>query len=201
MNFNEIRMSLPKNFDPVDIWFSFQDPNLATSESFYVYAEDGGLSIVWVLNSFQQFSELMSCLIFKESILDGGLEIYNSNDTDTLNLFKNKVTQYQNLKSTVWDFKKCNDFIKNDFDNDFGLYGFCIYEFGKVADLLSINQNQFEYLKQFNGTHFAGTQVNKSFDVTDGKLWICKNYHSNISPSESRDKFLKYLSSSVLINE
>jgi hypothetical protein len=199
MNYQELRKRLPEDFDPETIWYDYQEQSKATSESYYVYAEDGSISVVWILDSLEQFRVLMSCLLFKDIVPDG-LDYYDTEDEDILEQFESRISKYNKLNSGTLDVAKCNDFIRNDFENDNGRHGFCVYELGKVSDLLSIDKEQFEFLRNSESLCIEDNFPTNIEGVTIGKIWICVNYHSDFSPSESKEDFLDYLSESVVIN-
>jgi hypothetical protein len=196
MTYKEIRDKLPVDFDPVRIWDEYQDPGKATPESYYMYAEDGGISVLWIFDDLTQFADLMTAILFK-GVIPEGLEAYNVEDSDTLAEFYDLVAMFYRIKSESWDVSKCNHFINNEFDNDLSRYGFCIYELGKVEDLLRINKDQYEYCKKAYKDNFLSPELT---GLSTAQFWICKNYRNKKSPSESRDEFLQYLSESLVIN-
>lgn len=196
MTYKEIRDELPIDFDPVRIWDEYQEQGKATPGSYYMYAEDGGISVLWIFDDLTQFAELMTAILFKD-VYPQGLSAYDSTDLGTLAEFEDLVAKFYRIKSESWDVSKCNHFINIEFDNDLSRYGFCIYELGKVEDLLRISKPQYEYCKKADTADFLSPEFR---GISTAQFWICKNSRSKLSPSESRESFLKYLSESVIIN-
>lgn len=195
MTYNELKSQLPPDFDPVQIWDDWQDPVDATAESLYIYAEDGDLQIVWIVNSMEAFVELMSALLFKETYPDG-LEFYDVDDPEILEELAKKVELYRQLHSETWNFEKCRQFIHKDLSDALTEFEFSVCELGKVSDLLNVSEDELDLCKDKSFEDYLETP---SAWLSDSQFSILSHYEGEEAPADDKNSFLKFLSSTVVL--
>ena len=113
-------------------------------------------------------------------------EEYEDDDTNQSELYDYLLK----LKNTIWTVTECENFV-NTFNNS----SFEMVQFGKVIDLITISDEDFEKCRKIYFTKEELENVNLKEGVYQIiSKYITRNYKNPIKPKESREEFLDFIS-------
>ena len=157
-----------------------------TENSYYLYELhemfNSWESQVWIFNDLQKFYDFAYTHVMFDYINRWEDEEYDDDDSD-----QSELNEYLlKLKNTIWTVTECENFVKT-FDH-------CTFEmvqFGKVIDLITISDEDFEKCKEYYSTKDELENVN----LKEGNYQIISQYidRHKKKPKESVAEFLTFL--------
>lgn len=186
MNIEEIIEELG---EPIIAWENSLSKEV-TENSFYLYELHEMFNFwesqVWIFNDLQEFYDFAYSHVMFDYINRWEDEEYEDDDSD-----QNELYDYLlKLKNTIWTVAECENFV-----NTFNDSSFEMVQFGKVIDLITISDEDFEKCRKIYFTKDELENVNLKEGVYQIiSKYITRNYKNPIKPKESREEFLDFLS-------
>lgn len=172
--------------EPEIAWDNAQD-NEVTENSFYLYELhemfNSWESQVWIFNDLQEFYDFAYSHVMFDYINRWEDEEYDDgDDTDQSELYDYLLK----LKNTIWTVSECENFV-----NTFNDSSFEMVQFGKVIDLITISDEDFEKCRKIYFTKDELENVN----LKEGVYQIISGFmkHHVKKPKDSVAEFLAYL--------
>jgi hypothetical protein len=181
MNIEEIIEELG---EPIIAWDNAQDKE-ATENSFYLYELHEMFNFwesqVWIFNDLQEFYDFAYSRVLFDYINRGEDEAYDF-DSDQRELYEHLLK----LKNTIWTIAECENFVKT-----FNHSSLALVQFGKVSDLITISDEDFEKCKQLSRTK----EELENDNLKEGCYKIISEYinRHHKKPKESEEAFLTFL--------
>lgn len=186
MNYKELIRELGE--DPTDLFISGQSKE-ATKDSFFLYEirhmhSDFWESYVWIFDTINEFVNFLPAIIFSEFVIHS--EDYDFEEEYGKIDCTSNYEYYQTILKDKWDEARCKKFI-----DEFQAEGVEFIEFGRVSELLSVSQEEFDLCK---GT-IDDINILEELGITQGRYKILNNFHylSNERPELNENGFLSML--------
>ena len=144
-------------------------------------------SKIWIFDDLKEFYDFAYSHVMFDCINREENEEYDfDDDTDESELYEYLLK----LKNTIWTVTECENFV-----NTFNDSSFEMVQFGKVIDLITISDEDFEKCRKIYFTKEELENVNLKEGVYQIiSKYISRNYKNPIKPIDSKEEFLDFLS-------